>query len=185
MSLPQLQLAEPLVAAMVTLLKGALNNTIDELNATITDGYTVPHVNPSQFLPYVPVPSTLQGGLPAIGVQELPADFQDDQQFSMNALHEYAVVAIVQHADHPTLTWQLRRMVQAIAATIQADRMQGTAGGSGGIMRTQGGAWSVNFLRTEPGPLLGDLDPTNPEAPPRSYLSWTGLVMSSERAEIT
>ena len=182
MALPTLNLAEPLVDAMVTLLEQNLNTVIAELNATITDGYKVPAA--AQILPYVPVPSTLQGGMPAIGVQELPGEFQDDLQFSMHALYEYAVVAIIQNSDHQTLVMQLRRMAQAIAFTVQADRMQGTAAGSGGIMRNQGGAWSVQFLRTEPGPLLADLDPVNVESPPRAYLSWTALVFSSERGEI-
>lgn len=148
MSLSQLQLSEPLIAAMVTLLSEQLNGTIDELNATITDGYTVPHV--AQFLPYVPVPSTLEAGIPAIGCQELPAEFEDDLQFSVHAKHRYAVVCILQNSDHQTLALQLRRMVQAIAFTVQTDRMLGTAGGSGGIMRVQGGAWSVNFIETTP-----------------------------------
>jgi hypothetical protein len=182
MSLPSLQLAEPLVSAMVTLLDENLNATIDALNATITDPYTVPHV--AQILPFVPVPSTLQGGMPAIGVQELPSEFEDDLQFSMFGHHRYAVAAIIQNSDQQTLTIQLRRTMQALAATIQADRLLGTAGGSGGIMRVQGGALSVQFEGTVPGPLLGDLDPLSPEAPPRSYLSWCALELSSRRVEI-
>ena len=122
--------------------------------------------------------------MPAIGVQELPSQFENDLQTSMNALHEYGVVAVIQNWDQKTLALQLRRMAQAIAYTVQADRLLGNNIGGGGIMRDQGGAWSVNFLRTEPGPLLADLDPTTPDAPPRTYLSWTALVFSSEREEI-
>lgn len=179
-----LQLAEPLVTAMVSLLTASLNTTIDALNASLVAGdpYPVPHV--AQFLPFVPVPSSLQGGIPAVGVQELPAEFEDDLQFSMFGVHRYAVVGIVQHPDQQTLTMQLRRLMQAIAYTIQQDRGLGTVGGSGGVMRTQGGAMSVQFEATVPGPLLGDLDPTNPEAPPRVYLSWCGLELSSRRVEI-
>lgn len=182
MGLPSLQLAEPLIDAMVALLATNLNPTIDALNATITDGYTVPEV--AQFLNYVPVPSTLQGGMPIVGVQELPSQFDDDLQFSMDGRHRYAVVATIQNSDQQTLVLQLRRMMQAIAYTVQQDRAQGTAGGSGGIMRTQGGAWSVQYIATVPGPLLGDLDPTDPEAPPRAYLSWAGIEFESMRREI-
>lgn len=182
MALPQLQLAEPLVDAMVALLKANLNGNIDALNTSYGDGFVVPHQ--AQVLPYIPIPSTLEGGMPAIGVQEISGSFEDDLQFSLHATHEYAVAAILQHADHQTLVMQLRRIVQAIAYTIQQDRMQGTAAGSGGVMRVQGGAWSVQFLRTEPGPVLGDLDPLNSAAPPKTYLSWTALVFSSERGEI-
>lgn len=178
----QLQLAEPLIEAMVTLLKANLNTTIDALNTAYSDAFTLDHA--AQILPYVPIPSTLQGGTPAVGCQELPAQFEDDLQFSMHALHRYAVVAIIENSDQQTLAVQLRRIMQAIAQTIQADRMLGTTGGSGGIMRTQGRAWSVEFEATVPGPLLGDLDPLNPDGPPRSYMSWCAIELSSRRGEI-
>lgn len=181
MTLPAFQLTEPLVTAMVSLLSGNLNTTIDQLNATLSDSYTVPHV--AQFQPFVPVPSTLEGGMPAVGVQELGSRFEDDQQFWTNALHTYAVVAICQHVDQQTLAWQLRRIMQAILYTIQADRLAGTASGSGGIMRNQGGAQSVNLIQYEPGPLLEDLDPSSPESPPRSYLSWVAVELQSVRSE--
>lgn len=182
MTLTDFQLAEPLVTAMVTLLSANLNTTIDALNATITDGYTVDHV--VQVLPYVPIPSTLEGGMPAVGVQDLPADFVNDLQFNMDAVHQYAVVAVIQNSDQQALAWQLRRTMQAIGATIQADRLAGGPLGTASIMKTQGGAWSVNFERTEPGPVLGDIDPVNPAAPPHTYLSYVGLIMSSTRTEV-
>lgn len=181
MALPTLNLVEPLVDAMVGLLESNLNGTIDTLNATLADDYTVPHA--VQFLPFVPIPSTLQGGMPAIGVQELPSEFVDDLQFSVAAVHRYVVVATIQNADQMTLTLQLRRMIQAIAYTIQADRMLELEDGTGGVMRAAG-ALSVNFEGTEPGPLLGDIDPVNADMPPRTYLSWTALSMNSRRTEV-
>ena len=174
------QMTEPLVEAMVTLLKGNLNTTIDSLNASYADQYTLPHV--VQFLPFVPVPSTLESGIPAIGVQELGSTFMDDIITTTDANHHYAVVAICQAVDQQTLATQLRRMTQAILYTVQADRLAGTAIGIGSVMQGAG-AWNVTLLRYEPGPLLGDLDPTDPEAPPRSYLSWSAVVMQSKRAE--
>jgi hypothetical protein len=182
MALGELNLIEPLIDAMVSLLEQNLNGVIDELNQTVTDGYTIPHV--VQFTPFVAPPSALQGGMPAVGLQELPGQFEDDLQYSMDATYEYAVVATIQNADHGTLTMQLRRIGQAIAETVQRDRMLGGTGGSGGVMRSSGGAWSVNFERTEPGPMLGDIDPSTPDAPPRSYLSWTALIFSSRRREV-
>ena len=174
------QLTEPLVEAMVSLLQTNLNTTIDQLNAAYADQYTLPHV--AQFLPFVPVPSTLESGMPAIGVQELGTHFHNDIITTTDALHRYAVVAICQAVDQQTLATQLRRMSQAILFTVQADRLAGTSSGTGGIMRGAG-AWSVNLRHYEPGPMLSDLDPTNPEAPPRSYLSYFAIVMESMRAE--
>lgn len=176
--LPSLGLTEPIVTAMVKLLKTNLPAVVTELNATITDGYTIDE--PVQYLPYVPVPSTLQGGMPAIGVQRMAAQFQNDIIVNVDAAHRYAVVAIVQNVDQQALAWQLDRTLQAITYTIQNDRVHLPAGG---IMQ-QAGVWNLKLESTEPGPLLGDLDPFNPESPPRSYLSWVALVMSSERTEV-
>ena len=177
-----LNLAEPLVTATVTLLKNNLNGQIDTVNASVTDGYTVPHA--VQFLPFVPVPSTLEGGMPAIGIQRLPARFEDDLRVAgMHSVQQWAIVAILQHTDQLTLSWQLDRMMQAIANTIQADRVAGTPPGTASTLKIAG-AWAVDFINTEPGPLLGDLDPTDPEAPPRSYLSWTALVLEAKKVEL-
>ena len=178
MPLPTLNLIEPLVNAMVVLLTNNLQASINALNATITDSYLVPAVG--QIVPYTPVPSTLEIGGPAVGVWELGTQFEDDLQVSLQAEHTFAVVAVLQNADHITLMWQLRRMLQAIAYTISQDRLLGASS----VMRQQGGAWGVMFDRTEPGPLLADNDPVTPDAPPRSYLSWTGLIFTARRTEV-
>lgn len=180
MTLASFNLTEPIVTAMVKLLSQNLNATITTLNETLTDSYTVPQV--AQFLPFLPVPSTLEGGMPAVGVQELGAVFEDDQVSSTNAVHTYAVIAILNHVDQQTLAWQLRRMMEAIAYTIQADRLLAGALGTGSIMETAG-AFSVNLIRYDPGPVLGEFDPLNTEGPPTSYLSWVSLVMQSMRNE--
>lgn len=177
MTLSILSLNEPIVSAMVNLLNANLATTITALNATVTDGYTIPAVQ--QIVPYTPVPSTLEVGGPVVGVWELGVEFEDDLQFSLRSNQHYAVVAVLQNADHITLMWQLRRINQAIAYTVQQDRLLGNAS----VMR-QAGAYSVQFVRVEPGPLLGDMDPNTPDAPPRSYLSWTGLVFESRKDEI-
>lgn len=182
MTLPNLQLAEPLVSAMVTLLEASLPGVIDSLNATVTDGFTVD--KPAQYLPYMPFAGSLQGGLPIVAVQQLGGQFEDDLQYNTDAEHQYAVIPIIQNADHQTLAWQLNRTLEAIAYTIQQDRLVGVPQGSASVMKTEGGAWSVNFVRYEPGPLLGDIDPENPGSPPATYLSWVGLVLSSKRREV-
>lgn len=176
--LPSLGLNEPVVTALVTLLETEMPAMVAALNATITDSYLIDE--PVQYLSYVPIPSVLQGGMPAIGVQRMPVTFQDDLIVNMDALHEFAVVAILSHTDHQTLTWQLDRTAQAIANVIQADRRLLPAGG---VMQTAG-LWNVKFIRTEPGPVLGDLNPTEPEAPPRTYLSWTAILFSGTRTEV-
>jgi hypothetical protein len=184
MSLPQLQLTEPLVAAMVDLLQANLNANIAAFNQTIPgDPYQVPQVQ--QILPFVPVPSTLQGGMPAVGVQRLGGTFVNDMQYNMDADHRYAVVAIIQNADHQTLVHQLERMLECVAYTIHQDRLVGVPHGSQSLLKSQGGAWAVDFEDYSPGPLLGDLDPTDHEAPPRTYLSWVALTLLSRRTEVS
>jgi len=181
--LPSFQLSEPIVNAMVTLLETELPGTIEQLNETIEDGYFVDP--PVQYLPYMPFAATLEGGLPLVAVQRLGIDYTDpesaDLVSSVWAKHQYAVIPVVQNADHATLARQLERLMQAIVYTINQDRVKGQAGS---VMTQQGGAWAVRFLRIEPGPLLGDLDPMDPGQPPATYLSWLGLVLSSEREEI-
>jgi hypothetical protein len=179
--LSSFNMTEPLVEAMVGLLQANLNTNIDSLNAAYADAYTLPHA--AQILPFVPIPSTLESGIPAVGVQELGSTFNDDIIVSAHATHTYAVVAICQAVDQQTLATQLRRMTQAILYTVQQDRKLGTGAGTGTAMEAAG-AWNVSFIRYEPGPLLGDLDPIDPDAPPRSYLSWAAVVMESKRGEI-
>lgn len=178
MTLPGLQLVEPIVTAIVALLSDQLAGAVNEMNASIVDGFTLDP--PAQILPYVPVPSSLEGGMPCVGVQRMGGEFQDDLQYSMDAEHDYAIVATVQNSDHQTLVWQLDRYLQCIAYVLQQDRLADNAS----VLRTQGQTWSVGFKRYEPGPLLGDMDPTAPEAAPRSYISFVGLVLCSKRTEV-
>lgn len=178
MTLANLQLSEPIVKATVALLEANLPTVITELNETVTDGFTIDQ--PAQILDYVPIPSILQGGMPAIGVQRMPIAFQDDLIVNVDAEHQWAIVAILNHIDHRTLSWQLDRTAQAIANVVQNDRRLLPAGG----IFQQAQLWNVRFLRTQPGPMLGDIDPTNPAQPPRTYISWTGILLSGRRTEV-
>ncbi len=182
MTFSQLALNEPIILAAKELLKKELPATVTAFNKTVTDGYTV--TAPAQYLSHFPQGPELEGGTPIIGVGDMPARFVDDLQFSMDAEHEWMVACVISEADYPTLVCQLRRLAQCVAYTIQQDRMLGTSAGIGGIMRNEGGVFSVNFLRTEPGPLLADIDPENPGLPPRGWISWTGLTFSSRRREV-
>jgi hypothetical protein len=172
--LPTLQLEEPVVLAAVGLLEANLPGVISEMNATIDDGYTLDSVK--QFLPFLPIPTVLQGGMPTVGVGEIQGRFYDDLQTSINMAHRFVVLLVVQNADHETLVWQLRRLASCAINVMQADRLQGPA--------QQGGLFSVNFIGTDPGPVLADVDPINGDLPPRSYMSWTGLIFEGTRAEV-
>lgn len=186
MTLETFRFAEPLIASMVKLLETKLPKVIEEQNATITDGFTVEQ--PVNYLPYLPFAATLELGMPLIAVQRLGADFTGpdsaDLQSAVWARHEYAVFTVIQNADHLTLAKQLGRTLQCVMVTIQNDRLAGNPVGTASVMKTEGGAWSVNFVRSDPGPLLGDLDLLNPGNPPQTYLSWTALVLSSEHEEV-
>ena len=176
--LPALNLSEPLVAAFINLLSANVNTNIDTLNASITDPYRLDHV--AQFLNYIPVPSTVAGGLPAIGVGRLGGEFVDDLQVNMDAVHRLGIMCVVQNSDEGFLSHQLERLLQVVAYTIAQDRLAGPAS----VIKVQAGAYSVNFEAYEPGPMLGERDPTAPNGPPRSFLSWDLLVLNSRRTEL-
>ena len=171
-----LQLTEPVVQAMIRVLEAGLPGEIETLNETVEDGFTLDPI--AQYLPYMPFAAALMGGLPLVAVQRLGVEFQDELQSSSTGLHQYAVCVVVQNADHQALSLQLERMLQAVANVIHQDRIQ-----PAGIMRTAG-AWDVEMLRVEPGPLLGDFDPNAPSEVPHSYLSWAALVLSSKTEEV-
>lgn len=177
--LSRMQLEEPVIAATIAVLETNLPAVIDSLNATIADGYTVDH--PAQYLPFAPIAQTLEAGTPALGVAELGMGFADDLVFDVDADHTIAVVIAIQNADYPTLAWQLRRSLQAIAITLQQDRVLGPGHS---VLEQQGGLWGVRFVRTEPGPLLPEIDPTSPGLPPRGWISWTGLLFEGRRKEV-
>ncbi len=186
MSLPSLQLTEPIATAMTALLSSKMPAVVTAFNATLAGGDAWPVDQPVQYLPYMPVPSLLQGGMPIIGFQRLGGTFTDDLQMNTDAEHEFAVMAVVQNADHESLVHQLERTLECVAYTIQQDRLAGTPPGTASALKLQAGVWSINFERYEPGPLLGDIviDDQGNIAPPRSFISYAGLVMRATRTEI-
>lgn len=176
--LPSMPLTEQLIAGMVDLLQSNLPDVITDANANIVDTFTVPTV--AQYLDFFPSEAELQGGMPIVCVGESVegAVFVDDLQSSVASRVEYAVGIIHQTADHETLVKQLRRLQVCVAYTIQADRLLGSAG----IMRGVYGAYSVNFLRAEPGPMV-PLSP-NSNGVPKAWLSWASFIMESEHDEV-
>lgn len=181
--LPSMNLSEPLVAAFVSLLSSNLNGNIDALNTALgTDPYKLDHV--AQVLNYIPVPSIVAGGLPAVGVGRLRGEFQNDLQFNVDAVHHLGIMCIVQNSDQGALSHQLERLLQCVAYTIQQDRLAGTPMGTASVIKQQAAAWSVNFEGYDPGPMLGEADPNTPDGPPRSFLSWDILILNAERTEV-
>lgn len=179
MTFPTFQLNEPIIAQLLELLEAKLPAAIEALNATITDSITLDQ--PAQLLDYMPAPGELKAGVPAVCIQDLPAQFEDDLQFSITADHPIGIASVIQNADQRSLAWQLRRYTQAIAHVLSEDRL---ASDGGYLRRPPAQVWRVAFSGTEPGPLLGDRDPNAPDKPPSSFLSWTWLLIRARRQEV-
>ena len=173
-----LLLNEPILEALLELLEARLPTVIAEVNAEIDDAFALPE--PAQFLDFMPAAGTLKGGTPAVCLQDLPAEFFDDLQFSLSANHGVGVAAVIQNADQRTLAWQLRRYTKAIARTIQLDRLEGP---SGFLKRGAAAVWYTQFAGTEPGPLL-ERQPGGEATPPNAWESWTWLMLRCRRQEI-
>ena len=171
-------LNEPVIKALAELLQANLGVECTAINNELADDYTLEQ--PVAILPYMPFALTLEQGMPLVAIQDLPSTFENDLQYSMESEHTLGIASILQTSDHATLAWQLRRYNQAIMQVIQTDRMQGTSS----VMRTKGGVTYVEFLSTEPGPMLGDRDPDADGIPPTSFRSWTWLIIKCRRLEI-
>jgi hypothetical protein len=178
MTLSMLKLNEPVITALVKILEEGLPGTIESLNESLTDAFTLDE--PVEILPYMPIGSTLTNGMPIVYIQDLPSRFSNDLQTSMEGTHGIAVATVLQTADHQTLAWQLRRYTQAIAYTIQKDRELGVLS----LMRKEAQVLYTEFAGTQPGPLLSDRNPDSAGEPPSSYLSWTGLLLECRRQEV-
>lgn len=178
MPLQTLSLNEPIVDALVQLLTARLPGVIEQINDSNSDGILLDP--PAQVLDFKPVAGTLKAGLPAVCVQDLPAKFEDDLQFSMNASHGLGIAAVIQDSDQRSLAWKLRRYVQAIANAIQLDRL---AAGEGYLAKV-GNVWGTAFTGTEPGPLLADHSPNAEGSSPSSYESWSWLMISCKHTEV-
>lgn len=176
----ELQLNEPIIEALTYLLENNLPANVTALNETITDD--APLDLPAQFVPFLPIAQTLQGGLPCIGIGDISGEFINDLQTSLEAEHQLALMVVLQTSDHGILAKQLRRYRSLVAYTIQQDRLQGR----GGVMYNHGESkvMYTEFTGYLPGRLLGDHDPDDPGGPPVSFRSWTTLLVKCRRTEV-
>lgn len=179
MTLQPLELNEPIIAQLGELLAANLPAVIDAINTAAGDGIVVEH--PAQILDRTATESDLKAGVPLIVIQDMPSTFEDDLQFSLEGFHELCVTSVIQNADHDALAKMLRRYSSAIARTIQADRMLGA---TGILKRSPAHVAYTKFVTVEPGPMLGEANPLESDAPPSSFLSWHSLVVNCRRTEI-
>lgn len=174
-----MELNESTIKQLAEVLENGLEQEINERNAELTDGFALDP--PAQILDYMPVPATYGGGLPIVGVQDLPARFSNDLQHSMEGTYGLGLCALMQTPDHQTLAWQLRRYIQAIANVIQADRELGPLS----LMRKPpANVIYLEFAGTQPGPLLANTNPDNDGEAPVSFRSWSWLLLECRRQEI-
>ena len=182
MELTKLEGNVPIIRALVELFGDPLEDIIDELNEA-DKTYEIPQ--PVQVVPYIPMLSILSGGMPIIGIGDMPSTYEDDLQFSMFGKHKVAVMMIMNHSDHLTLTEYLRKYQHAVQLTIQQDREKPLHGEEPLLSGPKhGGILYTRFVATEPGPLLGEVNPQSADTPPTTYISWTGLALELTRTEI-
>lgn len=176
-----LELSEVVAEGIAQVLKERLPRAINEINAEKTD---IELPAPATIVPYIATEATTEAGMPIFGVADMPAQFEDDLVSSLTASYQFYVHVVVQNADHATLVKMLRRYVRAIALALQGDRTAQYEGKTPVLSREDIGVWALMFDTIQPGPLLGDRDPAAPDAPPTSWLSWSGIVVSCKREEL-
>lgn len=179
--LDELELSESLAEGIAQVLEEHLPTAITEINAERTD---LELSQPALIVPYIGTEATTEGGMPIFGVADMPARFEDDLVSSLTASYEFYVHVVTANADHASLAKELRRYVRAIALALQKDRAAPLEGKSPILSREGMGVWALMFETIQPGPLLGERDPASPDAPPTTWLSWSGIVVSCKREEI-
>jgi len=167
--------------ALKNMLETNMPGVITALNTAYSDEYTLE--TPVQWLDYLIAPSSLLAGTPivAVGEGDGASIYKDDLQTSITADHPLLVVIYHQASDRQTHAYQLRRYVQALQQTINADRLLFPASSTA----ENAGVWGLKLRGTQPGPLLADLDPTGEDREPRAWLSWSCVMVTAEREEVT
>jgi len=162
-----LQLIEPVVVALVDRIENGIAAEVAIANLDITDGYTIEA--PAQVLDYIPPLPTILA-FPTVGIQHSGGAFEDDNCWSATGVWDAAVVVFVQDADQAGLVRRLRRLTRALARVVLAQRqITGT------------GVWSVNLVRVDYGPTLGELPPD--ERVVTTYWSWASLQVQCRQDE--
>ncbi len=159
----QIELNEPIVAALVERLTTGLPAVIAAINGEIDDEATL--AESIAVLDYIPPPSDLLEP-PVIGIGDGRGGFEDDTGFSATGKFELLITVYEQADDQQLLVRRLRRWAKAIARVALDGRNLGEA------------AWGSRLVGTRPGPTLVD----NPDQP-REWLSWTGLLIEFKRDE--
>jgi len=183
-------LSEVVAKGLQTVLNEHLKTVVTELNTALAEyeadaeGGPLQLEAPAQVLDRIGSESDIEGGMPLVGIAELPAEFEDDLVQDLTAAHAYYVHVVVQHSDSETLSRTLRRYRQAMLIALQRDRIAPLQGGTPVLSREGLGVWALMFKATAPGPMLGERDPDSPDGPPNNYLSWDGFIVTCKREEV-
>ena len=176
----KLQLNEIIVQTLKEMLENDLPTIIKTLNESFKDGITLQE--PSSYLPYVPSISDEAGGMPIIGIGDQPTKFVDDLQYEITGKHILAVIILYQSSNRENLALSLRRYIRAIIWCIQQDRERPLRKEET-YLSQKAGSWYTKYLGVEPGPLVGEHEPGQPDMP-TSWKSWSGLGLEFTRQEI-
>lgn len=163
-------LNEPVIKALATQLAAQMPTTVTAVNADVSDGYTI--LPPVRVYDHMPLLSTIAGaGFPAVAIEDMPSQIEDDLVSSATGAHCLAVVVFVANPDPEALAWQLRRSIQAVFLAIQADRTYG------------GVAWTTTFVGVDPGPMLAPGDKPNSQGDSQ-YVTWAAVEIECRREEV-
>jgi|SRR5919108_1744199 hypothetical protein len=155
-------LNEQLVTALAAKLTAQLPAAITEINAAVTDGFTI--TNPVEVLDYVPDEreiSAKASTAPLVGIQDVTSTFKDDIGSSVTGQHAFAVLVWLYDPSRQALARKLRRYQRALATVCLAGRAISTIG------------YGVTLRNAAPGPTL------EREEDPRGWVSFTGVVIQS------
>lgn len=161
---------EPAVLALHDRLTGSLNTYVDAVNDQSADTTLVDHVDVANILTYIP-PLDLVRVFPTVGIGRLPGRLEDDLSHSATGVYRFSVLWFLQDANQDVLVKKADRMLRAVVSCV----LEGRAWGEG-----PGTPWpgSVTVRDIIPGDALGDRPSRND--PPKSYLTWGGIVVQAK-----
>jgi hypothetical protein len=158
-----IQLVEPVVAALRARLEQDLPAEIDAQNAEIQDGYELDYPGEGCVLDFVPPPTQLWS-FPTVGIQLGPSRFEDDNAFTATGVYNLTVVCFVQASEQQALARLIMRYARCITRVALRDR-------------TLPPAWGTTLVQVDWGPTMTDTEN------PRSYLSWFGVTIQAKAEE--
>jgi hypothetical protein len=122
---------------------------------------------PRQILDHIP-PIEVLVDFPTIGIGEGPSLLADDTGHASTGVHTLSVMVFDQASDQQALVDQLRALRRAIELTVFTDRVLEDVDDP-----SRNRAWGTRWIRTEPGPTLGDLNAEQIVA----WMSWIRVVI--------